>query len=162
MRRNRRGPGASGSTGFLSRALRCAEGDLLAGFATIGLVLPAGENDEPVFVELGEDVWWLNKDQRGGIWINQRLKSDRREPEPGEAGQGEPNQPATVGTEPSQTEPIQSEEIRPEPTQSDTAPAADGAPAKTSSKLTRGRSRGPRSRKPKGDESERESASEAN
>ncbi len=76
MRRNRRGPGGSGSTSFLSRALKCAEVDLMAGFAALGLVLPADPKGQPVFVEIGTDLWWLNQDSRGGVWINGREKKE--------------------------------------------------------------------------------------
>ena len=76
MRRNRRGPGGSGSMSFLARALRVSEGDLLATFAGLGLVLPATPADKPVNVEIGEHVWWMNQDQRGGLWINGREKGD--------------------------------------------------------------------------------------
>ena len=76
MRRNRRGPGGSGSTSFLSRALKCSEADLIAAFAALGLVLPADPKDKPVFVEIGTDLWWLNQDSRGGVWINGREKKD--------------------------------------------------------------------------------------
>jgi hypothetical protein len=75
MRRNRRGPGGSGSTSFLARALRCSEGDLMATFASIGLALPAMPTDKPVNIEIGEHIWWLNQDQRGGVWINGREKT---------------------------------------------------------------------------------------
>jgi hypothetical protein len=76
MRRNRRGPGGSGSASFLSRALKCAEADLMAGFATLGLVLPADPKDKPIFIEIGTDLWWLNQDNRGGVWINGREKQE--------------------------------------------------------------------------------------
>ena len=76
MRRNRRGPGGSGSLSFLSRALKCSDADLLARFAELGLVI--AENDKPVNVEIENQVWWLNKDSRGGVWINGR---DKREGE---------------------------------------------------------------------------------
>ncbi len=78
MRRNRRGPGGSGSTSFLSRALKCSEADLVAAFRTLGLVVPEKAEDKPVFIEVGTDLWWLNLDSRGGLWINGREK------EPGE------------------------------------------------------------------------------
>ncbi len=74
MRRNRRGPGGSGSTSFLSRALRCSEADLTAGFKALGLVVPATADEKPVFVEFGAELWWLNLDSRGGLWINGREK----------------------------------------------------------------------------------------
>lgn len=75
MRRNRRGPGGSGSTSFLARAVRTTEADLMNAFAAIGLVLPEKPADKPLFVEFGEELWWLNRDQRGGVWINGRDKA---------------------------------------------------------------------------------------
>jgi hypothetical protein len=75
MRRNRREPGGSGSISFLSRALKCSESALMDGFKTMGLVFPAAADDPPVQVDIGNETWWLNKDQRGGVWINAR---DRR------------------------------------------------------------------------------------
>lgn len=76
MRRNRRGPGGSGSMSFLARGLRCAEADLLAEFAALGLALPATPAEEPREVEIGEYVWWLNRDGNGGVWINGRERTD--------------------------------------------------------------------------------------
>ncbi|MFI5357445.1 MAG: hypothetical protein ACHQ4G_08935 [Opitutales bacterium] len=74
MRRNRHEPGGSGSASFLSRALRCSEADLVAAFKTLGLVVPETPADKPVQVEVGPDLWWLNLDSRGGLWINGREK----------------------------------------------------------------------------------------
>lgn len=76
MRRNRRGPGGSGSASFLARALKCSEADLTAAFASIGLVVPSTSADKPVDVEIAGDIWWLNKDSRGGLWINGREKRE--------------------------------------------------------------------------------------
>jgi hypothetical protein len=76
MRRNRRGPGGSGSATFLARAFKCTEADLVAGFQTLNLVLPATPADQPVEVEIAGDIWWLNQDSRGGLWINGREKRD--------------------------------------------------------------------------------------
>lgn len=76
MRRNRRGPGGSGSVSFLARALKCSEAQLSAAFTGLGLVLPANPNDKPIFAELDGDLWWLNQDSRGGVWINGREKKE--------------------------------------------------------------------------------------
>ncbi len=76
MRRNRRGPGGSGSTTFLSRALRTNETELKAAFTALGLTLPATPADKPVFAEFGNELWWLNLDSRGGLWINGREKKE--------------------------------------------------------------------------------------
>jgi hypothetical protein len=74
MRRNRRGPGGSGSTSFLARALRTTEAELISSFGALGLSLPEKSGDQPVYAEFGAELWWLNKDQRGGVWINGREK----------------------------------------------------------------------------------------
>ncbi len=74
MRRNRRGPGGSGSTTFLARALRVNEGELRAAFVTLGLTLPTAAADKVVYTEIGNEIWWLNLDSRGGLWINGREK----------------------------------------------------------------------------------------
>ena len=89
MRRNRRGAGSSGSISFLTRGLRCKDADLLTAFGSLGLVEPKAHGDEPVTIEIGERLWWLNKDQRGGIWINERNKKDAATP----SENGEPQVP---------------------------------------------------------------------
>ena len=109
MRRNRRGPGGSGSVPFLARGLRCKEADLMAGFAALGLVLPPVPTDKPIFIEIGEHVWWLNQDSRGGIWINGREKLDG-DPQPNGEGQSSASTPAPGG-------------------ETTAAPAAEGAPS---------------------------------
>ena len=84
MRRNRRGPGASGSASFLSRAFRTNEAELKAAFGRLGLPLPVAGGETPAPIELAGLSWWLNLDSRGGLWIN---ATERRE---GEAPAGTP------------------------------------------------------------------------
>ncbi|MEO7597901.1 MAG: hypothetical protein ABIV50_03145, partial [Opitutus sp.] len=97
MRQNRRGPGGSGSGSFLARALKCAEADLLAAFEALGLKIPATAADEPVEVEISGDIWWVNKDSRGGVWINGREKREGDVPKPASA---QPTAaPASEGTD---------------------------------------------------------------
>ena len=83
MRRNRRGPGYSGSSSYLARALRHTEADLIAAFAAQGLHAPEKAGDKPVFVEIGAYVYWLNKDGRDGVWINgqERRTGGEQKPE---------------------------------------------------------------------------------
>jgi hypothetical protein len=154
MRRNRRGPGGSGSASFLARALRRSEADILAAFTSLGLVRPAHPNDKPVYVEIGNEIWWLNSDSRGGIWINGRDKKEGEviaapttapdgQPTPAE-GQSAPAAPAdgasteTVAVPVSEVAPVPA--ATPETTRVSspdaaseaapaTAPAAQAAPA---------------------------------
>lgn len=84
LRRNRRGPGGSGSLGFLARALRVREADLKAAFCALGLTMPATPGDQPVYTDIATEQWWLNLDSRGGLWINGR---EKREGEPAPASE---------------------------------------------------------------------------
>ena len=125
MRRNRRGPGGSGSVPFLARGLRCKEADLMAGFAVLGLVLPPVPTDKPIFVEIGEHVWWLNQDSRGGIWINGREKLDG-DPQPNAEGQPAASTPAPGGE--SAPTPVVATDVAPAPVAEPVAPAPTPAP----------------------------------
>jgi hypothetical protein len=97
MRRNRRGPGGSGSTTFLARALKCTEADLVAGFAALGLTVPATPTEQPAETEISGDIWWLNKDSRGGLWINgrEKLEGESLKPTAPAASDSAATQPAT-------------------------------------------------------------------
>ncbi len=136
MRRNRRGPGGSGSVTFLSRALRCNDADLMAGFATLGLTPPENQNDKAPQVEVGGHIWWLNKDGRGGVWINGREKRDSDHKDKGEAptsaptGEVAPEAPAAVTPEAAVAAPTES---APAPASTDEAPASVPAPATSDS-----------------------------
>jgi hypothetical protein len=70
MRKNRREPGGSGSMSFLSRALKCTETALVDAFVAMGLAAPGPDGAAPAATEIGDESWWLNKDSRGGIWVN--------------------------------------------------------------------------------------------
>ena len=97
MRRNRGDAGGSGSTSFLSRAFKCAEADLLQAFAGLGLTLPEEGKEKPAPVEIGDESWWLNRDQRGGVWINGKPKSAAKETT--EAKESAPGEPTASGDE---------------------------------------------------------------
>lgn len=72
MRRNRRGHGWSGSFPFLTKALKTDDASLLAQLGEHGVVLSAEGSNEPVFKAEGDFTYWLEKNQRGEIWINAR------------------------------------------------------------------------------------------
>jgi hypothetical protein len=82
MRRNRRGPGISGSVSFLAKALQQSEEALVAALATLGLSVPAEANAKSEPVTVGDQVLWLNRDNRDGIWINGRRAADEAETPP--------------------------------------------------------------------------------
>ncbi len=112
MRRNRRGPGGSGSASFLSRALKCREADLIEAFKSLGLVLPTSPNDKPTNVEIGNGVWWLNADSRGNLWINGRDKKPGETIEAPAPAQSEAPSSETTGAPAGESSPAGSETIR--------------------------------------------------
>jgi hypothetical protein len=72
MRRNRHGPNYSGSISFLSRALGITDADLAVRLIELGFPIPNAPGEKPTFVEINAVLYWLNKDNRGNIWINAR------------------------------------------------------------------------------------------
>ncbi|MFI5356271.1 MAG: hypothetical protein ACHQ4G_02935 [Opitutales bacterium] len=130
MRRNRHDAGGSGSTSFLTRAFKCSEADLLAAFAGLGLVLPENPGDKPVFIEIGAELWWLNRDQRGGIWINGREKKAGETAQ--SASEAEPQRPAegaTASTTVAAGEPAPAAVSDPAPVPAVSQPAPAGSDA---------------------------------
>lgn len=77
MRRNRRGPGISGSISFLSRALDQSDAELTTALSSVGFSIPEKPNDRPSFIDAGTWSYWINKDSRGGLWINGRERRAR-------------------------------------------------------------------------------------
>jgi hypothetical protein len=104
MRRNRRAPGYSGSISFLARALHEEEETLAAALAALGLRPPATAGEKPVFVEIENGLYWLNKDNRGGIWINGRDQRPRP-PESPIAAPADPTPADSATAGPSATDP---------------------------------------------------------
>lgn len=72
MRRNRRGHGWSGSFAYLTKALKTDDAGLLAQLAEHGLKMKADGEEKPLFHEEGDFLYWMDKNQRGEIWINAR------------------------------------------------------------------------------------------
>ena len=73
MRRNHRGQGWSGSFPYLTKALKLDEAQLLERLAGHGMKLPTEAEPQPPLAPDGDVVFWLNKNQRGEIWITARV-----------------------------------------------------------------------------------------
>jgi hypothetical protein len=76
MRRNQRGPGMSVGLDFLAKKWKLEESDLKTALVECGMSIPADENAKPVVVEYDGDIFWVNINRRGEIWINTREKPD--------------------------------------------------------------------------------------
>jgi len=125
MRRARGGEGGSGSVGFLSRGLKCRDNDLMAAFAGMGLSLPGAAGEPATEVVIGDALWWLNKDHRGGVWINARKPGTEK------TTSSEGSAPAEVGGARPLADPERSRGAGalaepPAPSPASTAPTADG------------------------------------
>lgn len=83
MRRNRRGPGYSGSSAYLAKFFKVEEAALKNGLAALGLVpseTPGAKGEQKL---IGDYVYWINKDGNGGYWINGREAGPRDRAEGG-------------------------------------------------------------------------------
>ena len=130
MRRSR--GGWSGTIGYLSRALRHTDAELLEALAKLGM-FPSSGNEKAPIVEVGGFAYWLNRDGRGGVWINvrdaKRMRGqDRGDGEKGQEGEGVPAQQggAPEGAE-APSSPIPSPAA--EPTESSVSAAPDESPS---------------------------------
>ncbi len=76
MRRNQRGPGMSVGVDYLAKKWKLDEADIKGALVECGLQIPAEENARPVYVEFEGDLYWVNINRRGEIWINVREKPE--------------------------------------------------------------------------------------
>jgi len=74
MRKNQRGPGMSVGIDFLAKKWKLDESDIKSALVECGLQIPADENARPVYVEFEGDLYWVNINRRGEVWINTREK----------------------------------------------------------------------------------------
>ncbi len=74
MRRNQRGPGMSVGLDHLAKKWQLEESDLKGALVECGMSIPADENAKPAYVEYEGELYWVNINRRGEIWINLRDK----------------------------------------------------------------------------------------
>src|SRR4051812_31102267 len=76
MRRNQRGVGMSVGLDFLAKKWKLEESDIKNALVECGMQIPGDENAKPVYVEYDGDIFWVNINRRGEIWINTREKPE--------------------------------------------------------------------------------------
>jgi hypothetical protein len=74
MRRNQRGPGMAVGIDFLAKKFEQTEEDLIEALKECGFTLPASAKDAPAYLEYDGDLYWLNLNHRGQLWVNTREK----------------------------------------------------------------------------------------
>ncbi len=77
MRRNRRGPGYSGSSAYLAKFFKVDEAAFKAALTDLGLAPAEGQGGKGEAKVIGAYAYWVNKDGGGGWWINGREASAR-------------------------------------------------------------------------------------
>jgi hypothetical protein len=77
MRRDQKGPGLAVGLGYLAKKFSQTEGDLIEALKECGFAIPTSAKDEPAYLEFDGDLYWLNVNHRGQLWINTREKSRR-------------------------------------------------------------------------------------
>ncbi len=77
MRRNRRGPGYSGSSAYLAKHFKVEEETLRSALATLGLAPTENPAAKAEVRVIGAYAYWANKDNNGGLWINGREATPR-------------------------------------------------------------------------------------
>jgi hypothetical protein len=124
MRRNQKGPGMAVGIEYLAKKFEQTEADLIEAVKECGFAIPSGPKDRPVFLEYDGDLFWINTNNRGQLWINTREK-------PRSAFRAVRAQPAAVETPPERAEPAAVEPSRASPPAPAPAPAPSAGPVRT-------------------------------
>lgn len=74
LRRNQRGPGMSAGVEHLAKKWNLDEDDVLGALKESGFAIPEDEDDPPSYLEYDGDLYWLNRNRRGELWINTKEK----------------------------------------------------------------------------------------
>jgi hypothetical protein len=74
MRRNQKGAGLAVGIEYLAKKFEQTQADLIEALKECGFTIPTGAKEEPVYLEHDGDLYWLNVNHRGQLWINTREK----------------------------------------------------------------------------------------
>jgi len=95
LKETKRG-GVAAETGRLAAQLNKTPGELLAGLTGAGLKVPEKAREKPVFIEHAGEIFWLNRNARGELWLNakaSKFAGAAAEDEAGPAATGRPRRP---------------------------------------------------------------------
>ena len=74
MRRNQRGPGMSVGVDFLAKKWGFDDVDVIGALKECGFVMPEDEDSKTAYLEYDGDLFWVNINRRGELWINTKEK----------------------------------------------------------------------------------------
>ena len=75
LRRNQRGPGFSVGVDYLAKKWDISEADVIGALKECGLDIPEDEDAKVTYVEYDGDLFWVNINRRGELWVNTKEKS---------------------------------------------------------------------------------------
>jgi hypothetical protein len=74
-----RGTGVAATIEALAEELGKAAGDILDVLTQAGLSVPETAKDKPAFIELGDEILWINRNARTDtLWLNAKVKPKRK------------------------------------------------------------------------------------
>ena len=74
LHKNHRGPGMAAGVEHLARKLGQDEADFTGALQECGFTIPQEASGAPAYLEYDGDLYWLNRNARGQLWINVRPK----------------------------------------------------------------------------------------
>ncbi len=97
----------SGETVQLAETLGKTPDELLAALTAAGLQVPEKPRAKPVFVEHAGEIFWLNRNAKGELWLNAKTSkyATSDADQGGEAQEAAVHEPAPQPTEPAVSEP---------------------------------------------------------
>ena len=75
LRRNQRGPGFSAGVDYLAKKWDISEAEVIGALKECGLEIPDDEDAKVHYVEYDGDLYWVNINRRGELWVNTKEKS---------------------------------------------------------------------------------------
>jgi hypothetical protein len=89
MAPKKRGEGVAAQVPEIAAKLEKTEEQLLALLATTGLDRPADPKAKPTFAEHGGEIFWLNLNAKGQLWLNAKVAKKTRGRKAGTGGASE-------------------------------------------------------------------------
>jgi hypothetical protein len=75
MQPKKRGEGVTASLPEVSAKLEKTDDEVMALLASAGLQLPETPKGKPTFAEHGGEIYWLNANAKGQVWLNAKSSS---------------------------------------------------------------------------------------
>ena len=89
MQAKKRGEGVTAPIGELAAKLEKSDEQVLAMLASTGLQLPESPKAKPTFAEHGGEIYWLNANAKGQVWLNAKQSAATKKSKAKKTGESE-------------------------------------------------------------------------